>query len=303
MNATPGQYPRKPGEGLELYGVSDMASILYTLNRPMPDDAERAQWASAFQQFQRPGDGWLFERSPTHDPLHNTAYALASMQLLDLRPKNPVTLPDTDPAAFLATIDWEKDVYLGSHRGAGFASIHYLVPELNSPDWFSAFFKACDGLFDQRNGLMGKNKPAKGDFDGVGGTFHYGFLYETFHKAMPYPEARIDSIIGLQDAQGYWNAPNHLWLTLDAIYMMTRALRVTTHRYEDVKHTIRRTLDALMVDVFSPDGRVKSLGGTLPTHSVMAALSIAAECQRFLGAEEIVTDRPLRLVLDRRPFI
>jgi hypothetical protein len=34
-----------------------------------------------------------------------------------------------------------------------------------------------------------------------------------------------------------------------------------------------------------------------------AAISIAAEAQQFLGAQEVVTERPLRLVLDRRPFI
>ena len=42
-----GNYARKAGEGLELYGVSDMASILYSLNRLSPSDTERAQWADA----------------------------------------------------------------------------------------------------------------------------------------------------------------------------------------------------------------------------------------------------------------
>ena len=299
-----GNYARKAGEGLELYGVSDMASILYSLNRLSPSDTERAQWADAFQTFQRGGDGWLVERARSHDPLHNTAYALASMQLLDLRPRNPVTIKVAeDPAAFLETLDWQTNVYLDSHKGAGAGSIAYLVPELNKPAWFDAYFAKCDSLFDPRNGMMGRDKPVGGDFDQLGGTFHYGFLYETFHKAMPYPEARIDAIIGLQQADGYWHPTNHLWLTLDAIYMLTRTLRYTTHRFEDVRNVVRRTVSVLANDVYSVDGRVRSFNGALPTHSVMAAISILAEAQRFLGAEEILTERPLRLVLDRRPFI
>lgn len=299
-----GQYARKPGEGLELYGVSDMASIFYTLNVLNADDQARTQWAEAFQAFQRPSDGWLIERSPTHDPLHNTAYALASMQLLDLRPKLPVRPPENDdPKVFFQTIDWEKNVYLGSHRGAGLGSIRYNVPEPNRPEWFKAYFETCDALFDPHNGMMGKNKPAGGDFDQVGGTFHYSFLYETFHRRMPYPEARIDAIIGLQQSDGYWDTSNHLWLTLDAIYLMTRTLRYAPHRIDDVRAVVRKTLTTLMDDVYSESGRVKSFNGQLPTHSVMAAVSILAEAQIFLGAGEIVTERPLRLVLDRRPFI
>lgn len=298
-----GDWARKSGEGVDLYGVADMASILYTLGRLDPSSADRDQWAAAFAQFQRPGDGLLVERVRSHDPLHNTAYALASMELLGLRPPAPVRLPsEADPAAFLETIDWRRDVYLGSHRGAGAGSIHYL---LHGPDrrWFDAYFAKCDTLFDPRFGMMGRGKPAGGDFDALGGTFHYGFLYETFRRAMPFPEARIDSVIGLRQPDGYWHPVNHLWLTLDAIYLLTRSLRTTTHRFGDVRRVVAETMRTLARDIYSPEGRVRSFNGALPTHSVMAAISIAAEAQRFLGSETVLTERPLRLVLDRRPFI
>jgi hypothetical protein len=58
-----------------------------------------------------------------------------------------------------------------------------------------------------------------------------------------------------------------------------------------------------MRDLYSPAGRRTALSPKLPVHSVTAAISIAAEAQKFLGAQEVITDRPLRLVLDRRPFI
>jgi hypothetical protein len=301
-----GRYARAPGETTpELYGVADMACILHTLGALHPTEPERAEWAAAFQAFQTPDTGWLVEKSPTHDPLHNTAFALAAMQLLDLAPARPVRMDATfaDPKAFLATLDWRTAVYLGSHRGAGVGAIHALVPALADPAWFAAYFAACDGYFDPASGLMGVGKPPGGDADQVGGTFHYSFLYEHFNRHLPYPEARIDAVLRTQQPDGYWRDDNHLWLTLDAIYLLTRSLRICTHRFEDVRTTIRRIMALLMRDLYSPAGRRTALSPKLPVHSVTAAISIAAEAQKFLGAQEVVTDRPLRLVLDRRPFI
>src|SRR4029077_19305012 len=105
-----------------------------------------AEWAEAFQVFQNPETGWLVEKTPSHAPLHNTAFALAAMELLDLRPKFPVKMgPEcNDPKAFLATLDWKKAVYTESHKGAGIGSIFTLVPELGTPQWFAEFFAACD---------------------------------------------------------------------------------------------------------------------------------------------------------------
>jgi hypothetical protein len=301
-----GHYAREPGQQtLELYGVADMACIFYTLGKLRPTEEERTQWAAAFQVFQNPQTGWLVEKSPTHNPLHNTAFALAALQLLDLTPRYPVVMgPEyADPAAFLATLDWRKAVYTESHKGAGVGAIFALVPALGTPEWFKAYFDACDRLFDPHNGLMGRDKPAGGDSDQIGGTFHYSFLYENFNRHPPFPEARIDTVLRLQLPDGYWMPSNHLWMTLDAVYLMTRTLRYCPHRFEEVRATVRRLMATLQRDVYSPEGRKKTFVGHLAVHSVTAALSIAAEAQKFLGAREVVTDQPLRLVLDRRPFI
>ena len=138
-----GHYARTPGGELELYGTSDMACIFYTLGRLHPSEAERAQWADAFAQFQHPDTGYLLERSqPTHAPLHNTAFALAAMRLLDLSPKYPLKMASefSDPRAFLGTLDWKKAVYTESHKGAGIGSIFALAPELAPPGWFARVF-------------------------------------------------------------------------------------------------------------------------------------------------------------------
>lgn len=302
-----GNYAREwGGTTAELYGTADMACILYSIGKLNPTEDERAEWAAAFARFQEPKTGFLLEKAPTHSPLHNTAFALAAMQLLELRPNHPLVLSPEyhEIKTYLAGLDWKTKVYGESHKGAGLGSIFALVPELNSPRWFEDYFSFCDHLFDPNNGLMGQDKPATGDFDQIGGTFHYAFLYQAFNRSMPFPEKRIDTILGLQQPDGYWEAKNHLWLTLDAIYLLTRTLRQHSHRREDVTACIRRTMDALMRDVFSSEGRKTTfVSNKLGVHLVTAAISIVAEVQNFLGADQVVTSWPVRLVLDRRPFI
>jgi hypothetical protein len=304
-----GSYARQVGQKEpELYGVADMACILYTLGRLRPGGEQRRQWADSFAQFQDPRTGYIVERSPTHDKLHNTAFALAAMDLLDIPPRHALAFARqyADPEAlrvFLRSLNWTDRVYPESHKGAGLASIFALSPGLCAADWFSTYFLLCDSLFDPANGMMGRDKPPGGDSDQIGGTFHYHFIYEHFHRRMPYPQARIDAILALQQPDGYWHPANHLWLTLDAIYMLTRTLRYAHHRPADVERVVRRVLDVLMADVLSGDGPHRHFGGKMGVHSLTAVVSLLAEAQQFLGAHEVVSDWPLRLVLDRRPFI
>lgn len=301
-----GHYARTRGDTeLELYGTSDMACILYSIGRLRPTDRERAEWGDAFTAFQNADTGYLLEKEPTHPALHNTAFALGAMELLDIKPAHPLKFAAdfADPRACLQKLDWENRVYSDSHKGAGFGAIYALSPELAKPEWFDAYFSKCDELFDARNGMMGVGKPAGGDSDQIGGTFHYQFIYEYFHRRMPYPQQRIDAVLGLQQADGYWHPKNHLWLTLDAIYMLTRTLRYCHHRPDEVRRAICRAMDSVMADVFHPDSRATAFGAKLGVHSLTAAISMAAEVQQFLGAEGVATDWPLRIVLDRRPFI
>lgn len=300
-----GRYARKAGDAnFELYGTSDMACVLYTLSKLRPNEKERAEWLEAFQSFQNPETGMLVEKaSPTHDPRHNTAFALAAMQLLDLRPKYPVKVDEyADPKAFLATLNWKTAVYTDSHKGAGVGSIYQLAG-LGDAKWFNDYFAACDSYFDPNNGMMGQGKPPAGDFDQIGGTFHYEFLYEFFNRRMPYPEKRIDAIIGLQRPDGHWDVTNRTWLTMDAIYMLTRAVRQCHHRIDDVNKTIMRALDSMMTEVYSPEGRTRVLAGRLPVHTMTCAVSTLAEAQMHFGIDKIVTEWPLKMILDRRPFI
>jgi len=136
-------------------------------------------------------------------------------------------------------------------------------------------------MIDPKNGMMGRGKPPGGDFDQVGGTFHYMFLYNHFNRHMSHGEARIDAILGLQRPDGHWDSTNRTWLTLDGIYMLARTLRYAPHRVDDVRTAIRRTMDTLMTEMYSPEGRKNSFSPKLTVHSATCAISIAAEVQQF----------------------
>ena len=301
-----GHYARHPDEsGIELYGVCDFACILYSLNKLQITPQKHKEWTTAIDTFQTEKHGWFSEINSTHSSIHNTAFALSSLELLGIEPVKPVSIPSefNDPKAYLQTLDWKTNVYADSHFGAGIGSICALTNSLRDPKWFSDYFAACDALFCADNGLMGIDKPEDGDTDQIGGTFHYAFLYDHFNRHMPYPEVRINTILDLQNEKGYWDENNQLWLTLDALYMLIRATRQTNYRYEDIKDAAKKVAQHLHQSVFSEEGRTKTFSGKLPVHSLTAAITAAAELQSFLGVEIIHTTLPLRNILDRRPFI
>jgi hypothetical protein len=302
-----GRYARQPGQtSPALYGVADMACVLYTIGALHPSVADRAEWADSFELFQNPTTGWFREKEQSKlEPQHDTAFVLAAMQLLDLTPRFQVrtTTEYSDIRTYLNRLNWRTGVYPGAHQAASIGAIYALVPALRSSNWFAEYFATCDGLFDPNNGLMGRDKPPGGDIDQVGGTFAYSSLYQFFNRQMPYPEKRIDTVLGLQRPDAYWSPSNTLWMTLDAICLMTRTLRYCPHRFEDVRASVRRILKVFQQDVFSPDGRKATFAKGQAVHSLTGAISIAAEAQQFLGAREVITEWPLKLVLDRRPFI
>lgn len=175
---------------------------------------------------------------------------------------------------------------------------------LRTPSWFSAFFAALEARLDPASGLFGEAKPPTGDTDQIGGTFHYAFLYEWAHRPLPFPEAHIDAVLGLQRADGLWDQDNPLWLTLDAVYLLSRAVRRCDHRRAEVHRACRDALVAVAELALTAAGRRAHFEeAELGAHALTAAVSLLAEGQSLLGADAVRTDHPLRLVLDRRPFV
>jgi hypothetical protein len=306
VGASAGCYARRRSESFpHLYGITDMACVFYALGYWPPEPRARTEWCEQLQSLQEPDTGYCRAIPADHGVLHNTAFTLGAMSLLAYAPQHPLrfTAEYADPAALRAWfegLDWHDHVYRDSHDGAGLASAVTLVPGTLPPEWMEAYFTLTDSCFDPANGLMGKGKPPHGDYDQIGGTFHYAFLYQYYHRPMPFPEARLDAVLGLQLETGGWDPANPWWLTLDALYLLTRTARQTTHRRADVVRAAHRVLAQAYDRVTA--AAFRDAPEATP-HTLTAVTATFAELQQFLGAEHVVTDRPLRLVLDQRPFI
>ena len=306
----PGAYATAPGGGrVDLYGSADLACILYQLGA-LPRSAEvRAAWANELTSFQDPLTGHFVERgTPTHGPMHASAYAIGALDLLGAEPATPLRFADqlrraSAAAAFVDDLRWRDWVYLDSHDGAGLASIFHNVPALRVPSWFAAYFGALEVHLDPASGLFGDGKPPGGDLDALGGTFHYAFVYQAWNRRLPHAEARIDAVLGLEGPGGRWDEANPWWLTLDAVHLLAHGTEASGHRRADVEAAIGRVLDRLLDELGDASARSEAFGGPMGTHDLCAVAAVLAEAQRFLGIQEVVTSRPLQPVLSRRPFI
>jgi hypothetical protein len=308
MRLGPGRYARSKGEDVsELYGVSDMACTLYTLNRLHPDEKEHAGWREAFHEFQQADTGFIVEKEVSHNDWHNTAFALGAMHLLGIHPRLPLKFMQDyqtreQVVAFMEKIDWVKNSYGGSHVGAGLGSIAALAPDTVNREWFEMYFDYCDSMFDPNNGMMGREKPPEGDMDQVGGTFHYHFIYEHFHREMPHPDARVDSVLGLNVKDGIWTDPSGWWITLDGLYLLTRTARRTLYRIDEIREATKSIVAYWHEAVHDAAFREKAYSH-FGVHNMCATTSLLAETQQVLGCDAVITDRPWQQILDRRPFI
>jgi hypothetical protein len=304
----PGHYARRIG-GTEpdVYGVADLACILSTLGELHPTARERSAWEEAFASLQDE-DGWYREREVSHLEVHATAFSVAALDLIGLRPARPLRFLERfrsrdGVAGWLDGYDWTAHTYLWSHEIAGVAGLASLLPETFEAGWISAWFAGLDARLDPVSGLIGRDKPACGDLDQVGGTFHHLFVYEHHRRRLPAGPARLDAVLGLQGADGLWDAANPLWLTLDGIYLLTRTVPQVPERWGDVTRAVDRAVGAVGWRLADAQARRELFGGDLGVHGVTAAVSLLAEAQRFLGADVVRAGRPLHLVLDRRPFV
>jgi hypothetical protein len=137
-------------------------------------------------------------------------------------------------------------------------------------------------------------------FHHLAGSFHYLFNHEHARRPLRYPTAMIDSTLRIR--------LNHEWpfghtlgfAEIDWVYSLTRPLRQSGHRHGDIK----AALQGLATDYAAYlQGLVAREAVPFDDmHNLFGAMCALAELQAALPGQ-LRTDRPLHLVLDRRPFI
>jgi len=301
--------PAGPPElGANPYGCADAVNLLYTLGK-LPERAEvRSAWIGALQALQDPDDGLFHEA--THHPIHTTAHCVAALELLDAMPRHPLRAlaPLREPGAmesFLDALDWSGNPWLEAHRGAGLYAALLLVGDVDSA-WQDRYFAWLAREVDPHTGLLRRgcvpNTP-EGEpllFPHLAGTFHYLFNFEHGGRELPHPEALVETCLRIFEGELFPFSRFVGFAEIDWVYCLTRSLRRCDHRAGDARRALAAFAERHLAFLDSLDPETDD--GLDDLHSLFGTVCALAELQSVLG-ERLVSDRPLRLVLDRRPFI
>ncbi|MBO7177229.1 MAG: hypothetical protein J6W14_07615 [Clostridia bacterium] len=301
-----GLYARWKGENrINEYGCADAANILYSIGAFPRGVAERAAWISALQSLQDPATG-LF-REPTHHPIHTTAHCSAALELFDAAPLHPCydLMPYTTREGLyrlLESLDWETNPWPQSHQGAG------ILPALTNtnmvgPDWKEDYFAWMWEHTDPENGFIyGSNRPKQAKlYAYMAGGFHYFFNHEAERRPVRYPERIIDSCLEIMAHPETAKLLHHCgFIDIDVIYCLNRATRYTDHRFAEARAALEEYAEKYIAMMEAIDYQNDKYFNDL--HSLFGSVCALAELQAALPGK-IITSRPLRLVLDRRPFI
>ncbi|MBQ8879508.1 MAG: hypothetical protein IJY69_01545 [Clostridia bacterium] len=305
--------------GVNEYGCADAANILYSIDEFSTPREERDARLSVLLSMQNKESGMFVEA--THHTIHTTAHCCGAIELFDTRPLYPVR--ELEPYlssrselwSFLDGLDW-RNPWPQSHRGAGVYAALVNSGEATA-DFRRNYFDWLYENADPVTGFWKKGEANLAEISGredirdraplfmyMAGGFHFLFNIESAHMPIPYPEAVIDScltIIG--DKQGCRDSFLYRlgFLELDWLYCINRARRqAPTYRSDEVQAAIEKfakihTEYLLSVD-YERDERMNDLHMLFGTVCAMAELQIALPGM-------IITERPLRQILDRRPFV
>ena len=309
--------------GINEYGCADAANILYTLNEFRCDEKTRKARINALLSMQDRESGMFHEK--THHTIHTTAHCAAALELFDVKPLYPMKELHkyTDRKAlfeFLDSLNWNSP-WTESHQGAGIyaalANSSEITKEFedNYFEWLwentdpvTGFWKkgyADRAQFSSDRYPDGKNAP-ESVFSYMAGGFHYIFNHEYAKMPLRYPEKIIDSSLKmfrencLRDDFGKTIG----FLEIDWLYCLTRASRQTPHRFSDIKEAISDFSEIFcnyLLDLVS-SGEYKTNDRFNDLHMLFGCICCIAELQEAMPGC-IVTEKPLRLVLNRRPFI
>lgn len=302
------QNPSKPRDlGRNEYGCADAANILYTIGKFPREREEREAFVRNLQEMQDPVTGQYHEA--THHTIHTTAHCTAALELFDAAPLYKCTglekYTTKEGLYHLLEVEmpWEKP-WPESHRGAGILC-SLTNTGMVGMEWKNWYF---DWMWEHSDPEIGficyGPKKAEKIRDYMCGGFHYLFNHEAEHRPLRYPDKIIDFCLKLMaDPEEYGlldkNRKCH-FIDVDVVYSLSRAMRQTPHRFHEGKAALEKYAEAYLAQFESIDYAHDESFNDL--HMLFGAVCCLAELQSALPGK-IPTSRPLRLVLDRRPFI
>ena len=296
--------------GLNAYGCADAVNILYTIGEFPNTIEQRERFKTSLENLQNPETG-LF-REGTHHFIHTTAHCIAALELFDAKPKYPLTALNkymTKEGLYdlLENLEWTTNPWDGSHKGAGIYASLVLSESVDS-EWQDAYFNWLWENADPDTGFYGKNwikDCTAPPFYNVGATFHYLFNVEYKHMPLRYPEKLIDSCLALYENQDECTkgalAPSNIGFSIaDWVYCLTRASRQTPYKFDEIRKVLRVFAEKHIAFLNEVDEKANDKFNDI--HGLFGCVCGIAELQQALPGF-IKSTKPLKLALDRRPFI
>jgi len=312
------RYAQRPGVSrASLYGTGDAACILHTIDKLDTKASSAKEWIEELSAYQDAGSGYFVADIANLAVAHNTGFAVAALNLFDSKlvngvlPRHSLSFANpihdwADAKLFADSLDWRSNCYEAGEILTGLAATFVNVAKVVPATWLTELFDYCEKTkLNQQNGMMGVDKPAAGDKDQIGGTFHFDFLWASQGRRLPLPDKRATALLGLQQRNGLWDEHNPWWLTFDGVYMLGRAQpELTEAMKKKVTTAVKLAVDTLAPRALDAGQRKADfVDAWMGVHMLTGAVSFFAYAQQLLGREAVVTEKPLRLVLDRRPYI
>jgi len=307
-----GFYSRSPAagdrEGAEAnpYGSADAANLLYTIGA-FPPWREHGEWIAALQSFQNRETGLFHEE--THHPLHTTAHVAGALELFGARPAHPLTglRGWRDAGAmeeFLDGLDWSWNPWGESHKGAGLYAALVLAGEVDAA-WEDRYFAWLGREADPETGLWRRGHVGAGGdallFHHLAGSFHYLFNHEHARRPLAYPQAVVESCSRVRREALFAPLGRTVgYAELDWVYCLNRADRQSGARHAKVRASLEEFARDYTSFLFSLNPATDA--GLNDLHQLLGAVTALAELQQAAPGL-LRSSPPLRLVLDRRPFI
>ncbi len=303
--------------GLNEYGCADAANILYMLGAFPADAAERASWVQTLQNLQHPDTGLFVEA--THHTFHTTAHCIAALELFEAKAIYPLKamqpyLEKSNLYRLLDELPWAESPWTASHQGAGIYAALVLQGEADLT-WQGWYFDWLYENADPATGFWRKGyviPTHQGDsFSGIlkeatvfphlASSFHYLFNHEYAHRPLRYPEKMIDTCLDIYRGHR-WPTLGHAvsFAEIDWVYCLNRALRQSGYRFADCKSALHDFAEEYIEYLEGLDPATHD--GFNDLHTLFGCICALSELQAALPGE-LSSDKPLKLVLDRRPFI
>ncbi|MBQ3222183.1 MAG: hypothetical protein IJB41_01075 [Clostridia bacterium] len=293
--------------GANEYGCADAANILYTIGAFPRENALREACVQQLQQFQDPETGLFYEG--THHTIHCTAHCIAALELFDAGPVYPLdglSRHETKEGLeeLLENLLWEESPWNNAHQGAGIYAAFVLTGKAD-PDWQDWYFGWLDKNADPDNGISRRGAVQAGKLRAAHhlfGWFHYMFNYAFARRPFPCAKATVDTCIDLYKnndlGDDFMREIN--FCEIDWVYALNRAAIQENYRIDEARELMWDMAQKYIAYLEQVD--VEKHEGWNDLHALFGVCCALAELQQALPGK-IETSYPLKLVLDRRPFI